>query len=77
MVEMEVEAVRIEIGLMGASTSMMGYSTEVVEEHMDAMIIGMLGMVMRCIRLGRSFGPWRMSRTTPRGNGFILFGIVI
>jgi len=35
---MEVEAVRLDIGRMGASTPMMMYSTKVVGEHMAEMI---------------------------------------
>ena len=35
---MEVEAVRLEIGCMGASTLVMVYSTEFMGEHMAEMI---------------------------------------
>ena len=35
---MEVEAVRLDIGCMGASTPMMMYSTEVVGEYITEMI---------------------------------------
>jgi len=34
VVEMEVEAVRLEIGCMGPSTPLMVYSSKVVREHM-------------------------------------------
>ena len=43
VVEMEVEAVRLEIGFMVTSTPMMVYSIEVVGEHMDAMIDWKIG----------------------------------
>ena len=40
---MEVEAIRLDIGCMGASTPMMMYSTEVVGEHMAEMIYSHVG----------------------------------
>jgi len=38
LVEMEVEAVSLEIGCIGASTPVMVHSTKVVWEHMDEMV---------------------------------------
>ena len=43
VVEMEVDAVRLEIGGMGASTPVMVYSTEVVGQHMAEMIDWQVG----------------------------------
>ena len=57
VVEMEVEAIRLEIGCMVASNPVMVYSTEVVGEHMAEMIDWWLGMVLRCKRSRRRCGP--------------------
>jgi len=43
VVEMKVEAVRLDIGCMGASTPRMVHSTEVVEEYMAEMIDWQVG----------------------------------
>jgi len=42
-VEMDVEAAKMELGCMGASTPRMVHSTEVVEKHMAEMVRWQVG----------------------------------
>ena len=76
MVEMEVEAIEMELGCMGASTHGMVNPLRLWRSIWLKWLVGRLGMVLRCKRLGRRCGPRRMRRRAPRGNEFILIKVI-